>query len=152
MRSERAGKKGRKWGCFFPLLILSLRRSHNLIAWNRLSGPGLFPTHKLGDQVCAHIHLLFKFIFCLKKEFIYHMHVIKSVESIKHSHPIRYHYRPLLDLLKHPPPSITQMSKRGSVSVHSNNWSVWPVTIITFRLENTSRETGEEKITGDSLD
>ena len=106
----------------------------------------------LGTRFVPHIHLLFKFIFCLKKEFIYHMHVIKSVESIKHSHPIRYHYRPLLDLLKHPPPSITQMSKRGSVSVHSNNWSVWPVTIITFRLENTSRGTGEEKITGDSLD
>ena len=84
----------------FFLLIPSLRRPQNLIAWNRLSDPGLFPFLRekalgtrlhtnLRTRFVPHIHLLFKFIFCLKKGFFYHMHVIKSVESITHSHPIR---------------------------------------------------------------
>ena len=38
---EREGKGGRE--AVFFLLTPSLRRPHNLIAWNRLSGPGLFP-------------------------------------------------------------------------------------------------------------
>ena len=172
---ERQGKGGRE--AVFFLLIPSLRRPHNLIAWKKAVWPRAFPfslgkstgdeiTQKRGDQLCASRPLTLYVYFL----FVYHMHVIKSVESRKHSHPIRWHNRTLiesykaqsphqvplplllLDLLKHPPPRITQMSKRGSVSVHSNNWSVWPVTIITFRLENTSRGTGEEKITGDSLD
>ena len=106
---EREEKGGRD--AVFFLLTPSLRRPHNLIAWNRLSDPGLFPflwekaletrLHRnVGTRLVPHIHLLFKFIFCLKKGFVYHMHVIKSIESITHSHPIRTHNRTLIESYK----------------------------------------------------
>ena len=106
---ERQGKGGRD--AVFFLLTSSLRRPHNLIAWNRLSEPGLFPflrekaletrLHRnVWTRFVPDIHLLFKFIFCLKKGFVYHMHVIKSVESMTHSHPIRWHNRTIIESYK----------------------------------------------------
>ena len=99
MRSERARKKGESEAVFFPAHTFSasftqsdrLEQAIRPRAFPFPSGKALGKRlhSNLGTRFVPHIHLLFKFIICLKKEFIYHMHVIKSVQSIKHRHTIR---------------------------------------------------------------